>query len=343
MAKFVKLQSEIEGIKKEYFSRNRLVEQSRLKEHEAAVEIQSWFRGCQVRAYLRHLHRKATVIERAWRGMAGRARSRQMAQKVYFIMKMNFYNKMAVKIQQRWKGYYVRKYVHNYHARKRYLEGLVRMNEEVRRDLDELAEGQRQQRERLALEREEQDKTMQALKKHHLLSTQQCPGVFNSPFRTTPHEMELRLQRARPQPSRAFRRNGAPPLGASGSTAPCPPGAAWACGGLTSQPLPPIPSKKPQGPFRDPVEVWHQRQRDLEPSLRVQTSFSHQEEAREELPYERMMHSMSPSRPQAYGTKHFREEKRDRLVEREPFKTVFTTCHVFDRFGRLYSNAGKIV
>ncbi|KTG06723.1 hypothetical protein cypCar_00040077 [Cyprinus carpio] len=177
MARLEKLYKQVDNIKEQYFIRNRIAQENREKENEAAVRIQSWFRGCQT---------------------------------AYFIMKMNFYNKMAVKIQQRWRGYYVRKYVHNYYARKRYLEGLTRKNEHIRRDLEEFAELQRRERERITLEKEEKEKSIQAQRLHFLLSTK-------------------------------------------------------------------------QGPFRPALEVQQQRHRPLEPSLRVATSITALEEAREEL------------------------------------------------------------
>ncbi|KAG7247877.1 hypothetical protein CRUP_007693, partial [Coryphaenoides rupestris] len=60
----------------------RVAEESRRAESRAATRIQSWFRGCRVRAYLSHLHKKATIIQKIWRGFAARARLRQMV-KVY--------------------------------------------------------------------------------------------------------------------------------------------------------------------------------------------------------------------------------------------------------------------
>ncbi|XP_042181426.1 spermatogenesis-associated protein 17 [Oncorhynchus tshawytscha] len=364
MASLVRLQNEIERIKEEYFTRNRIAEENRQRENEAAILIQSWFRGCQVRAYLSHLHRKATIIQKIWRGFTARAHFRQMVKAAYFIMKMNFYHEMSVRIQQRWRGYCVRKYSHNYYARKRYMEGLARKNKQIRRDLEEFSEFQRRERERMAMEREEQEKNVQAQRMHFLLSTKQCPGVFNSPFRPGPDEMELRLRRTKPLPPRNIPRDRASLLGNASPSSPSFPGVPRAFG---AKPLPPIPSKKPQGPFRGPEEVWAQRQRGLEPSLRVQTSISDLEQAQDQLrsgewrnhtmetmfqpfskahqnrSYERMLHTSSSFQPVPYGTKHFREEHQENLQGKQPFKTVFTTCHVFDKFGRLYSNAGKIV
>ncbi|XP_077095928.1 spermatogenesis-associated protein 17 isoform X2 [Siphateles boraxobius] len=361
MARLVKLYSQVNNVKKQYFIRNslscyRIAEENREKENEAAVRIQSWFRGCQVRAYLSHLQKNATLIQKIWRGFTARVLFRQRVKTAYFIMKMNFYNKMAVKIQQRWRGYYVRKYVHNYYARKRYLEGLTRKNEHIRRDLQEFAELQRKERERITLEKEEQGRTIQAQRLHFLLSTKQCPGVFNSPFREEPDEMELRLRKVKPLLARSAPKERKTPNIIPDLSNLMP----------NRERLPPI-HKKPQGPFRPALEVQQQRQRPLEPSLRVATSITALEEAREELKrqewrtrvidqtflpflntsqnkrYEGLMHTSTPFEQVAYGTKHFREEHEEYLQGKKPFKTVFTTCNVFDKFGRLYSNAGNIV
>ncbi|KAM4602924.1 spermatogenesis-associated protein 17 [Polymixia lowei] len=376
MARLVKTESTIQQVQREFFHMNSLAEENRQRENRAATQIQSWFKACKVRAYLSHLHRKTTVIQKTWRGFAARARLRQMVKAAYFIMKMNFYEEMAVRIQRRWRGYYVRKYIHNYYARKSYLEGLAMKNKLVRRGLDEFQALQKRERERLEMQREQTTKITQAYQLHYLLSTKQRPGVFNSPFRPAPHEMEQLLRQAKPQPSTRLSpgdracllgRSSPASLNPSGT-----PGSPWikttnTC--CTSRPLlPPIASKKPQGPFRKPEEVWEQRLRCPEPSLRLQTSYTYLEEAREELQqqeaaahltdtpflpfakvhrrgrkYERLLHGNASPLPSAYGTKHFREEDTGRLKEKEPFKTVFTTCNVFDKFGRLYSKAGNIV
>ncbi|XP_071778090.2 spermatogenesis-associated protein 17 [Centroberyx gerrardi] len=373
MSRLLKTRSKIEQVKKQYFHRNSLAEENRQRENQAATQIQSWFRACKVRAYLSHLHKKATIMQKIWRGFAARARLRQMVKAAYFIMKMNFYEEMAVRIQRRWRGFYARKYIHNYYARKRYLEGLSMKNQLVRRGLDELEELQKRERDCLEMEREQAAKIYQAQRLHYLLSTKQRPGVFNSPFMPAPHEMELLLRQAKPQPSaRLSPRDRACLLGTPGTPAPGTPGSprikfTKTC--CSPRPLlPPITSKKPQGPFREQEEVWEQRWRCPEPSLRLQTSYTHLQEAQEELRqqeaagvlvdtpflpfakahkrnrrYERLLHSSTAFPPLAYGNKNFREEDTLRLKEKEPFKTVFTTCNIFDKFGRLYSKAGNIV
>nr|XP_023690076.1 spermatogenesis-associated protein 17 isoform X2 [Paramormyrops kingsleyae] len=356
MADLELLLLQIELIKEEFITTDRADEERRVKEDRAALRIQSWFRGTRLRSYLRHLQRKATIIQKIWRGYIARVYFRKKVKVQCFVMKMNFYNEMAVRIQKRWKGYYVRKYVHNYYARKRYLEGLTKKNEQVRRTMEEFAEMQRNEREHHQVECEEQKTCLQAQRMHFLLSTHQIPGVFNSPYRDFPHEMELQMKSIKPLLVKDIQQK-------RQAMDPSAPGDTF----LKTRPLPPIPSKKPQGPFRDPATVLQQRYRPLEPTLRVATSITDLEEAREELrrgewrgriidhafqpfshahknkKYERSIHTTSSFERLAYGTVYFREENQEKLRGKKPFKSIFTTCNVFDKFGQLYSNAGKIV
>ena len=46
--------------------------------------------------------------------------------------------------------------------------------------------------------------------------------------------------------------------------------------------LPPLPAK-PQGPFREPIEIRKQRYRPFSPSLRVETEYDCVEKARQKL------------------------------------------------------------
>ncbi|XP_008287176.1 spermatogenesis-associated protein 17 [Stegastes partitus] len=290
MAELLKLQSEIKEFPKEYFYRNSQAQETRQEENQAATRIQSWFRACKVRAYLSHLHKKAIIIQKIWRGFTARARVRQMVKAAYFIMKMNFYEEMAVRIQRRWRGFFVRKYIHNFYARKSYLEGVTMKNESVRRELDELEELQKRERDCLAMVKEQTAKVYQAHRLHHLVSTKQCPGVFNSPFRPAPHEMELLLRQVKYQtPTRLAPRGRARPLGIPSPTAPSFPGtlgSPWIKTSRTccSRPvLPPIVSKKQQGLYREPGEVWEQRVQCPDLMLCLQTSYTHLEEAQNQL------------------------------------------------------------
>ncbi|XP_038252622.1 spermatogenesis-associated protein 17 isoform X5 [Dermochelys coriacea] len=192
MATLARLQGRLPGQREEYFHRNRVVDEYRKAEHNAAVRIQSWFRGCRVRAYIRYLNKMMITIQKWWRGYQGRKHWRKMVETAYFIMKMNFYNEMAVRIQKRWRGYYIRKYIHNYYALKKYLEAISVNNEIVRKELEEFAEMKEKEKEKKDLEREEKKKDHQARKMHYLLSTEQ------GPFRDTAEVLQQRYKPLEP-------------------------------------------------------------------------------------------------------------------------------------------------
>ncbi|XP_072266571.1 spermatogenesis-associated protein 17 [Pyxicephalus adspersus] len=362
MATLERLRKEMSDLIPEFFRQCRAADENRLAEYNAAVVIQSWFRGSRVRAHLRHLNRMVNVIQKWWRGYLARKYFRNKVKTAYFIMKMNFYNDMAVRIQKMWRGYYVRKYVHNYYALKKYLEGVAIKNSLVRKELEEYATMREKEKLKQDLEKEERRKNYEARKMHYLLSTEQVAGVFNSPYRQYPDEMEFRLQRARPLSHRDLPKKSNDSDGFVD----------WSdCRHPFSFPttslLPPINKKKPQGPFRDVGEVLQQRYKPLEPTLKVATSFTSVEEAREEIkrqewakgfqdvmfapfasfhknkPYEPLIHTSTEYKRIPYGNQNFRVEEATKWVTKKDFHATFTSVPLFDKYGRMYSKAGQAV
>ncbi|XP_030050527.1 spermatogenesis-associated protein 17 [Microcaecilia unicolor] len=356
MAMLLKLQSRFPVVRAEQFHRYRLAEDYRIIEYKAAVKIQSWFQGCRVRAYIRSLHRRATIIQKTWRGYLGRKCYRMMVQAAYFNAKMNFFNEMAVRIQKLWRGYYVRKYVHNCNALQKYFEEVTRNNEIVRQQLEEFAEMKQRERDKKEIEMEERKKNYQARKMHYLVSTRQIAGIYNSPYRQFPDEMEFRLQKAKPLNhwERQTKDDSCGLVDMSTDTT--------SFSFPTIQPLPPIGKQKPQGPFRDTAEVLQQRYKPLEPTLRVETLITSLEEARAELKRKENSKCISddlflpfsslhknrkyiPSLDTSFGYKvcSFRTVEQEKWISKKDFKTVFTSFPLFNKFGRTYSKAGEIV
>ncbi|NXC50685.1 SPT17 protein, partial [Penelope pileata] len=363
MAALVQLEARLRGLREEYFRRNRLVDEDRKIAYKAAVKIQSWFRGCRVRAYLRHLNKMVITIQKWWRGYLSRRYFRKMIETAYFIMKMNFYNEMAVRIQKRWRGYYSRKYIHNFYALKKYLQAISMNNEIVRYELQEYAEMNEKEKKKKDLEKEEREKKYQARKMHYLLSTEQIPGIYNSPFRKSPDPMELLLRQSKPLSYR--RQEATSPFTYElydWPTCKRPPAFP------TGEPLPPIGRQKPQGPFRDIAEVLRQRYKRLEPTLRVAASInSPLEKAREDMKregwrnrihdneflpfssynknkkYDPSIHRSGKYGQETYGIKHFREEQPNKWLAGKDFQTVSPSIVLFEKLGKTYSKAGQIV
>lgn len=77
------------SIQLDNYSYCREAEVNSEKEYKAAVRIQSWFRGCRIRAYLKHLHQNATEIQRCYRGYTGRKDYRRVL-KVIEVFEWNY-------------------------------------------------------------------------------------------------------------------------------------------------------------------------------------------------------------------------------------------------------------
>ncbi|XP_043551733.1 spermatogenesis-associated protein 17 [Chiloscyllium plagiosum] len=359
MATALTLKMQLQGLEEEFFRRNSIAEENRLREHCAAVKIQSCFRGFKIRAHIRYVQKIAIIIQKTWRGYRSRMEFRSMVQRAYFIMKMNFYNEMAVRIQKTWRGYYVRKCIHNYYDMKKYFKGLRMKNEIVRKELEEYEETKKKEREKKALEEEERRKHYQARKIHYLLSTEQLPGIYNSPYLLCPNEMECRLQQVRPLTPNSSQKKDITEGLVDPSIPEIP------CTSPSLGRLPHLGWKKPQGPFRDTAEVLQLRYKPLEPTLRVATSIMSEKEAREEMKreewrnrihddiflpfsntnryrtYEPLLHTSTKYEPIAYGTKHFRATE-DMPSKKKPFRTVFKSIHLFEKLQKSYSKAGQV-
>ncbi|KAL9959002.1 hypothetical protein ACROYT_G036083 [Oculina patagonica] len=362
MATFVALMESRRKVVEQLYEEKRDAEEQRNREFQAALKIQCWFRGTKVRAYLKFLHFCATTIQRHFRGHKGREIYRRLVQENLAKMRIDFYNRQATIIQKFWRGFYIRKYVYNYYSRKKYLEGVVTKNEIVRKELDEFAIKSRQEKELKKDLEEKLTKQTKARKTHYLISTHQIPGVYNSPFYPPqPSAKEIELRNARPLSHRSRRKlrsqlpsDAAEILNYSQSIK-------IVSRESNSPPLPPISMKstaKVQGPFRTPDEVWQQRHKPLNPSLRVATSYVSAEDARADMkanewvtrliddkfvpfthrerPYDPLLHTTSQYGSLPYGTKHFREEDSERHITPSRFQTVVSPIPVFEQFGKTY-------
>ncbi|KAM3675797.1 spermatogenesis-associated protein 17 [Ammospiza maritima maritima] len=364
MAALARLQERLAGLREEYFLTNRAIDEDRIIKYKAAVRIQRWFRACRVRAYLRYLSKMATLIQKWWRGYLRRKSFKEVVERAYFIKKEKFYNEMAVRIQKTWRGYYVRKYIHNFYALKKYLDAVSVNNELVRYELQEFADMKENEEKIKDLEKKEKEKKYQARKMHYLLSTKQIPGVYNSPFRKCPDEMELLLRQSKPLTHR--KQEGKSPFADELYGWPtCKEPPAF----VTSLPVLPADRQKPQGPFRDPAEVLQQRYKPMEPTLRVRESmYSSPPKAREPtggeewrdpihdnqfLPfssyhknhekYEPSLFTSGKYGQEAYGTKYFREVYPKKWIADKDFETLFSSIALFEKFGKTYSSTGQIL
>lgn len=131
----------------------------------------------------------ANIIERLFRGYSKRLffyrlqklkqEKRRLASFTYFILQ----------IQKSFRGYYSRKYRQNHASRKRYLQHVVLVGQEVRESMNQYVKEQNEMKER-ELERKKQQEFKDLTENlHHLVSTKQIRGVYQPPS----HLLEVRL------------------------------------------------------------------------------------------------------------------------------------------------------
>ncbi|XP_012520364.1 PREDICTED: spermatogenesis-associated protein 17 [Propithecus coquereli] len=268
----------------------------------------------------------ATIIQKWWRSYLGRTHYQLIVKVAYYTMKMNLYNAMAVRIQRRWRGYKVRKYLFNYFYFKEYLRAVSETNDAIREALEEFAEMKDREEKKANLEREEKKRDYQARKMHYLLSTKQIPGIYNSPFRKEPDPWELRLQKAKPLTHRRPRVTQEYSTDLTN----------WlACTSARSFPqseiLPPIHRKQCQVLAENDESVK---------KLRKFLPFSSYHKNKKYIP---SIHTSSKYSPDSYGKQHFRAENPRKWICDKDFQTVLPSFDLFSKYGKLYSKAGQIV
>ena len=122
------------------------------------------------------------IVERIVRGHLGRQKARRMRIARDSFLQRTYFDIYATTIQLRFRGFHSRKYLHNFHARKAYVDAVVHKGDAVRAQLQVQLEQQVLERTR------EQERTGResvrhlATRLHHLRSTASCAGIYNSPY-----------------------------------------------------------------------------------------------------------------------------------------------------------------
>ncbi|OQR89267.1 hypothetical protein ACHHYP_06386 [Achlya hypogyna] len=158
------------------------MEASADKEARAAICIQRLFRGQRVRATISRMQTAEILIARVFRGHLGRHKAHKAARRRRHTEKQARFHHLARIIQTRYRGFYSRRYVHNFATRKTYLRELEAKGNALRATLAKRLEDQRA----MELERVEEESREELVKitqnLHHLVGTAVTPGVFSSPF-----------------------------------------------------------------------------------------------------------------------------------------------------------------
>ncbi|GMH90537.1 hypothetical protein TrST_g9004 [Triparma strigata] len=151
-------------------------------ERESAISIQRVRRGSVVRALLTIKHKAGTDIERVFRGSQARAFTSNTRSAKERMENLAVFHYHAMILQRTFRGFYSRRYYHDYSARKAYIQSVVEKGDALRETLTRNLQNQQiEEQERLMREEEEEFKKVTS-NLHHLLSTKTQPGIYNSPY-----------------------------------------------------------------------------------------------------------------------------------------------------------------
>ncbi|DBB13461.1 TPA: spermatogenesis-associated protein 17, variant 2 [Trebouxia sp. C0006] len=182
MAALIGLRQRVQEVDAEYFLLQRAAEAAQQQELPAAVLIQAVVRGHLLRKRLHILERRAVCIQSCWRGYAARQQFKAERTKANTLLREAYFDAQATHIQQWFRGFWSRKYLHNFLQRKAYLAAVADSNARMR----VLAE-QELQASICAIKEQEEQAAMARFQKrssklHHLLSTSAVAGIYRSPY-----------------------------------------------------------------------------------------------------------------------------------------------------------------
>jgi len=328
---FLKFKQLNQTLVEECYRQNNQADSQRPKLHSAAIAIQAWWRGILTRNNIRLLNRSAVKIQAEYK------KHRQMRKFHKFVSdslkkkREDYYNNQATKIQALFRGYLSRKNIHNFYARKRYLEMIKLQNEIVKEHLDKFKKTQDEEERVLKLVQDQEKIVNQARRTHYLLSTSQISGVYDPRVKNgrSRQPMEQMLRTVQPL-GPLERKVKLPPLGQDARV-------------LNAQERRILENGQkivqPQGPFKPTrMSVLERRFRPMNPSLRVSEPYeTHIEDARAQLKfddkikrktdtfiaggmppveeYQQLLHTKSLYGHIDYGNKHFRAYEQELLTK----------------------------
>ena len=179
---FHDLWSTRDGVLDELRSLTEAADAARESEDFAALRVQRLYRGQVVRARVARWHAAALFIERVFRGHMGRCKWRAEAEEKRRTDHLAVFHYHAVNVQKCFRGYYSRRYYHDFFARKAYLDKIAASSEELRKKMAAQREEQQREEEERAAAATQEEFTRVTQNLHHLVSTKAQPGIYNNPY-----------------------------------------------------------------------------------------------------------------------------------------------------------------
>lgn len=152
------------------------------RELAASVRIQKVYRGSKGRTRVANMRFAGQQIQRVFRGIQGRAVAQSAKESKLGAEERAIFEYYASMVQRAFRGFYSRRYAHDFFARKAYIASIRQKSEELRRQLEESSVVQAAEEEERVMTEAKQSFDKATANLHHLVSTQSCRGIYNSPY-----------------------------------------------------------------------------------------------------------------------------------------------------------------
>ena len=165
-----------------YFNDLNSKEENREIELNAAIIFQKYARRLICRKRFLILKAEALEVQKAFRGYLARANHQQEVAEQNDNIMTEFYKYQVSIIQRHWEGYKCRKNVMDYYANRKWLEETKKKNEETLSEMREYAQKKQYDLDRQIEENQRRNFVNIAKNLHHLISTKEIPGIYNTPY-----------------------------------------------------------------------------------------------------------------------------------------------------------------
>ena len=165
-----------------YFNSLNLKEINLKKELNSIITIQKYIRRFLCRKRLLILKSQTLQVQKSLKGYFSKSNNQKEIVSQNNNIIREFYNNQIIIIQKHWKGYKYRKNIIDYYSNKKWLEKINKKNEETLNQIKDITMKKQYDLNR-KVEENERKKFFNIIKNlHHLISTKEIPGIYNTPY-----------------------------------------------------------------------------------------------------------------------------------------------------------------
>lgn len=166
----------------EYYKQVQETEKFWERDNKKALKIQATYKMFRMMRLYTKKRKAVILIQKNFRAFYAKLMQQKIKEQQINKKNVEYFSNQAVIIQKFFRGFHKRKYIHDFYARKQFLNLLKQKDEKFLQDLNKVAKEEQIEEERRQEAAARQEFTELAKNLHHLSSTNNIPGVYNPPY-----------------------------------------------------------------------------------------------------------------------------------------------------------------